>query len=354
MTSQWSSLESWRNEIKDEDKRLLGAAIGSLKTPPQSFVELKKSASNSRGASIGNYQITFEDRSFLLIFFPIETRTPPCYMYFNKNMIVGVLLDRLCQMVELKMDSGTALDSPTRPHLVRVSTHEVLAPNSTLGSNELVSHEDVALCVGSVLPEFYPKPKKKAMKPASDPPQQEPTTNPPEVHEDPPEEQPPCSDDIFPDSADTPPGGVYLSDYKFKNKRLQPLGDKTVSGTKRVQLAVFFNIEGVPPTGVYTFFSQDWVAGRCCDTSMTLAEIPNPNLKITDPSKKLVIYNLRTRKLMPSSTRLTDCCESGDPVLVSVAGGIPKWMAIESLKYTSPTKDFEKIAKRKVRECCLM
>ena len=353
MTSQWSSIESWRNEIKDEDKRLLGAAIGSLKTHPSSYAELKKSASNTRGSSIGNYQITYENRVLLLILFPFETNTPPCYMYFNKNMIVGVLLDRLCQMVEISIENSLPLNSPKRPQLVRVKSHQIMNTNSTLLSENMDVHEEVALTLGGILSDFYPKPVKKiSEKPlptvtvVEDVTVLQESESLPEVND--------CVDDVMEGSPSSPPGDIFLSDFKFKNKKLQPLGDKSIPGPKRIQLAVFFNIEGMAPTAIYTFYSQDWVAGRCCDTSMTLAEISNPNLKITDSSKKLVIYNMRTRKLMPSSVKLADCATSGDPVLISVAGGIPKWMAEESLKYTSPTKEFEKTAKRKARDCIVM
>ncbi|KAJ9467072.1 hypothetical protein DIPPA_00570 [Diplonema papillatum] len=358
MTSQHSMLEAWRRDVKEEDRRITGAAVGTMTETPADFAALKKAASNSRGKSVGNTAVAYEDRVFCVVFFPAEAKTPPCHMYFPRTMLVGKICDRLAAMLVLPPD--------TRTRLVRLSSHHALPAGRPIGEASLGLHEEVVLVVDGTssaplpsetlvdLPCIYPRPTAQEPEhPAAEHQQNEET--PPAEADPEPEEDASLLGDVLEGSAgECPEGAKPLEEWRFANKKLQPLGDKAVPGGKRVQAAVFFEAGG-GGKAVYAFFNGDHVAGRCVDAALALAQVPNPNLKVVDPSQKLVLYNLRTRRAVPSGAALSSTdVQSGDPLLVAKAGGIPLWICKESVKYTHPAPDFEKKAKMKKRECAVM
>eukprot|EP01061_Rhynchopus_euleeides_P037215 TRINITY_DN63131_c0_g1_i1.p2 TRINITY_DN63131_c0_g1~~TRINITY_DN63131_c0_g1_i1.p2 ORF type:complete len:161 (+),score=57.40 TRINITY_DN63131_c0_g1_i1:55-483(+) len=140
----------------------------------------------------------------------------------------------------------------------------------------------------------------------------------------------------------------------FANKKFQPLGDqKAVPFARRLQVALFVLPEG-EAKAVYLFFDKEWSVGRCLDSGLSLAGVPNPNLSTTDPAKRLALFSLKTRKMLPNASNITTVLGSGEAVVATFGTGLPAWVAVESLRYTSPAPEFEKEAKKKMRECCLM
>eukprot|EP01064_Diplonema_japonicum_P009052 TRINITY_DN16505_c0_g1_i1.p1 TRINITY_DN16505_c0_g1~~TRINITY_DN16505_c0_g1_i1.p1 ORF type:complete len:354 (+),score=61.20 TRINITY_DN16505_c0_g1_i1:31-1062(+) len=343
MTSQWSALESWRRDVKEEDRRILGAAVRSLKEPVRVYKDLKKLATNTKASSIGNGNVIYEERAFMLLYFPEEYGTPPCYMYFPHTMLVGKLCDRLSYMLEMPKDGPQAV-------LVRLGNHEPLQSSKELKCFKIGLHEEFILTIDGKVPEYFPAPKKEKEETQN---AQENTTEKVAAATPLDQEATPCD----PEGTDhhPPEGLTWWGDVKFDNKKFQPIGDKTISAGKRLQLAVFLLVENRPQRALYMYFNKDWVAGRSVDTALRAAEIPNPNLTETDPARKLVAYNLRTLASVPSSTPLADCdVKPGDPVLVAPGAGLPSWCRVESNKYTNPEPGFEKEAKKKTRECVLM
>eukprot|EP00754_Rhynchopus_humris_P046619 Rhum_TRINITY_DN6174_c0_g2::Rhum_TRINITY_DN6174_c0_g2_i1::g.19288::m.19288 len=358
MTSQYSTIESWRNDVRVEDRTLKGEGckIGTL-TEEQARAEyktLRGLASNTRGHSIGNANVPFEERVFIFVYFPPEARTPPCYMFYMKEYTVGKLKDRLLAMVGLD-----AMNTPEAgARFVRLSTHTPLPQNSELKdiSPPLSQHEQLVLTFGTTLPPTFPPPSKQAVEAelaAAALPEVAPVAEEAPAEEAALVEESPG--DLLEGSPDVPPDGTWLATMPFKNKKFQPLGDpKAVPGPKRVQLAVFVMTEKGVHRPVYGFYHKEWPVGRCVDSALEHADVSNPNLKVSDPTKKLVMFSLRSLRLLPNSTALEKTgLASGDTVFITFSAGLPRWVAAECTRYTKPTPEFEKEAKRKVRECCI-
>ena len=350
MTSQYSSVESWRQEAKGEDRSMAGAAVGTLTEPIEEYKALRKKASNTRAGSCGKKHLEYELRVFMLLYFPAEAMTPPCHMFVTHETIVGVLKDRLIAMLNL----GTLCTQDRPPaSLIRLSTHQRLPDNSELRNivPPLTLHEEIVLSFGD-LPAFYPKAKitmetKNEVEEQNIPPI-------PEVPEAEPEVMVPSVGDIAEGSPEVPPGGVWLAEVRFANKKFQPFGDqKAIRFEKRLQLALFF-VVGDVVKGAYVFVDKEWTVARSLDSMLSLAQIPNPNISTADPTKRLALYSLVTRKVLNNASKLADLVASGEGVVATTTTGLPAWVAAEALRYTNPAPGEEKEAKKKIKECAVM
>eukprot|EP01059_Diplonema_ambulator_P016871 TRINITY_DN28852_c0_g1_i1.p1 TRINITY_DN28852_c0_g1~~TRINITY_DN28852_c0_g1_i1.p1 ORF type:complete len:351 (+),score=95.76 TRINITY_DN28852_c0_g1_i1:119-1054(+) len=310
-----------------------------MKEVIRDYKELRKKASNTKASSVGNSSLVYDDRVFMLLYFPEETKTPPCFMYFPKTMVVGKMCDRVGAMLKLPQD--------VQPKLVRLKTHETVAMSILMGDIGAGLHEEFVVTMDGVLPGYFPGPSEVSSSAVCEP---------EEVEEKAEEE---VKEEVAVETTPTVGGGVpeeglkWWSEVGFANKKYQPLGDKNTPAGKRLQFAMLL-LSGPHQKAVYMHFNKDWVAGRMVDTSLQAASLPNPNLATTNPLEKLVPYNLRTLAVIPPSTPLAQAdVQSGDAILVATAAGIPAWCAIEAAKYTNPEPAFEKEAKKKLRECVI-
>eukprot|EP01063_Lacrimia_lanifica_P037842 TRINITY_DN7905_c0_g1_i1.p1 TRINITY_DN7905_c0_g1~~TRINITY_DN7905_c0_g1_i1.p1 ORF type:complete len:357 (+),score=100.36 TRINITY_DN7905_c0_g1_i1:86-1156(+) len=356
MTTQYSTVEAWRRDVAEEDRRLAGAAVGAMEAMPATMKELRAKVSNSPASAVGYKHCDYVDRVFVLIYFPEAAKTPPCYFHFPKTMVVGKIVDRVCAMLELRYDPTDATADEERLFLIRLASHASLPFNAEMQAvaTGWKQNEELVLCFGRTLPGVYPAPKRGVREaPAEAPPVE--TAPPPQ---DTPEEDKADAEaealEILPDSPADPPIAA-LADTIFMNKKFQPKGDASVPDAKRVQVAVFVHIAPSTQQAIYMWLHKDWVTGRCVDHALQTASIRNPNLSVADPAQKVVMYSLRHQRAVPPSVPLGETCiASGDPILLARAGGLPLWCHKESLLYANPPPEFQKQAKKKARECVVM
>ncbi|KAL0478475.1 hypothetical protein AKO1_008223 [Acrasis kona] len=107
--------------------------------------QLSKQFSNSKFKPIGPPSIEPQDRFPLDVYFPLNSKTAPVHMYFNKSNKVGKILDVIARQGKVNNDNATELDASKRINLFNITTGLLLPTNKELQelrNDGLLQHND--------------------------------------------------------------------------------------------------------------------------------------------------------------------------------------------------------------------
>jgi predicted nucleic acid binding AN1-type Zn finger protein len=103
----------------------------------------------------------------------------------------------------------------------------------------------------------------------------------------------------------------------FSNTKSNPIGSSNIDPIDRFDLDVYFPRK-TGKQAIHMFFSKNWKIGKILDTICKQGEIHNENPTTTDLEKRLNLFHIPTKSMLPPAEYLKDLqfCKKKDPVLL--------------------------------------